>query len=71
MIYPHAMPGTIPSRLGPYSGRVKNVSLDDVDHVDRAVLPIGTDNGGMDEEHYWQAHPPRPVVGQGEGGPES
>ncbi|GHE08332.1 transcriptional regulator [Streptomyces alanosinicus] len=37
------MPGTILSRPGHYRGRVKNVSLDEVDHVDRAVLPIGTD----------------------------
>jgi len=25
------------------------------------VLRIGTDNQGMDEEHYWQVHPRRPI----------
>lgn len=39
------MPGTIPSRPGQhgYGGPVRNIPLDEVDHVGRAVLPIGTD----------------------------
>lgn len=37
------MVGTLLSRPGHYPGAVKNVPLAEVDHVDRAVLPIGTD----------------------------
>jgi hypothetical protein len=37
---------------------------------DEGVLPIGADNEGMDEEHYWRVHPPPPVAGRGERGPE-